>query len=95
MPYILQKDRDNYDAYIGELVEALGHADDESADMGVDGHLNYIITRLLIRWLEMTDESYADMNALIGVLESAKQEFYRRVVAPYEDRKAQINGDVY
>jgi len=39
--------------------------------------------------------SYAELNEVIGVLECAKQELYRRVVAPYEDGKAKINGDVY
>ena len=32
---------------------------------------------------------------LIGVLECAKLELYRRVAAPYEDDKIDENGDVY
>jgi len=31
----------------------------------------------------------------MGVLECIKQEFYRRAVAPYEDKKKEENGDVY
>ena len=39
--------------------------------------------------------SYATINDIIGALEGAKMEFYRRVVAPYEDEKIKENGDVY
>jgi hypothetical protein len=34
------------------------------------------------------------MNDIIGVLEAAKTEFYRRIIAPYEDIKIQDNGDM-
>ena len=39
--------------------------------------------------------SYSRINELIGVLECAKIELYRRIAAPYEDDKSRINGDVY
>ena len=39
--------------------------------------------------------SFQDLNELIGALECAKQELYRRVVAPYEEDKIEENGDVY
>jgi hypothetical protein len=35
------------------------------------------------------------MNNIIGVLECAKQEFYRKVCSPYEDQKSKDNGNVY
>jgi len=38
---------------------------------------------------------YATLNTVIGVLECAKLELYRRVVADYEDQKCEENGDVY
>ena len=38
---------------------------------------------------------YSKINALIGVLECAKLELYRRVAAPYENDKIDENGDVY
>lgn len=55
--------------------------------------MNYTITR-------MADElygggGYAIYNRLIGVIECIKQEFYRRKVSPYEDKKCKENGDVY
>ena len=45
--------------------------------------------------LELVGEAkYADINELIGALECAKLEFYRRKAAPYEDKKAVENGDL-
>ena len=46
-------------------------------------------------YLEAKGESYKTINDIVGALEGAKAEFQRRIVAPYEDKKRQINGDVY
>jgi hypothetical protein len=44
----------------------------------------------------LADElSYSKINEVIGVLECAKQELYRRVASPYEDSKKEANGDVF
>lgn len=59
------------------------------------GELNYAITKLVHRFLRDDCESYTAYNAAIGVLECAKLELYRRIVAPYEDSKCNENGDVY
>jgi hypothetical protein len=40
-------------------------------------------------------QSYSIINDIVGVLECAKMEFYRRVAVPYEDKKRTENGDVY
>lgn len=56
------------------------------------GEINYLITQLLI---ETQPKTYRDYNNLIGVLECVKLEFYRRMVAKYEDEKIDQNGDVY
>jgi hypothetical protein len=56
------------------------------------GQLNYFLTKSL---LSRDPQTYAEYNALIGVLECCKLEFYRRAVAVYEDQKIQENGDVY
>jgi len=37
---------------------------------------------------------YKTLNEVIGVLECAGQEFYRKVVVPYEDLKRLKNGPV-
>lgn len=80
MPYINQEIRKIFDQTIEKLAPA------------TDGELNYIITRLLLR---TGPRSYQDYNALIGVLECVKLEFYRRAVAVYEDKKKEENGDVF
>lgn len=62
------------------------------------GELNYAITTMCNKFLadhEAPVPSYTDLNAVIGVLECVKLEYYRRVVAPYEDIKKTQNGDVY
>lgn len=64
-------------------------------DMEGSGELNYIITRILNRYVEQRGESYQTFNDIVGALECAKLEYYRRVIAPYEAQKAHDNGDVY
>ncbi|MCI0558113.1 MAG: hypothetical protein MN733_06430, partial [Nitrososphaera sp.] len=59
-----------------------------------EGQLNYVITRLAQELAKAKGSNYAAFNAVIGVLECAKLELYRRIVAPYEDRKIQENGDL-
>lgn len=83
MPYISQKTRGVL--YCGAPPDSVGE-------------LNYVITRLVDDFLIRSNggvPSYTNINAVIGVLECAKQELYRRVAAPYEDKKRAENGDVY
>jgi hypothetical protein len=58
------------------------------------GELNYLITMMAKAYLGDMP-TYKDYNEVIGVLECAKLELYRRIVAPYEDTKCSQNGDVY
>jgi len=59
------------------------------------GELNFAITRIVDSYLERVGLRYEYINAVIGVLECAKLELYRRVAVPYEDGKCAANGDVY
>lgn len=59
------------------------------------GELNYAITRLVDEYLAREGVAYRSLNEAVGVLECAKLELYRRIVAPYEDQKLQSAGDVY
>jgi hypothetical protein len=60
------------------------------------GELNYFITYHIQRYLgDRLRQDYTAYNEVIGVLESVKLEFYRRVVVPYEEQKRFDNGDVY
>jgi hypothetical protein len=58
------------------------------------GELNYCITLLVDVFLDGA-VNYDAINEVIGVLECAKLELYRRIAAPYEDKKIAENGDVY
>ena len=57
--------------------------------------LNYCISMLCKEYLEGKGESYQTYNDIIGVLECAKMEMYRRKIANYENKKIKENGDVY
>ncbi len=59
------------------------------------GELNYAITSVIKSYLDITPMSYSTINDILGALEGAKVEFYRRVAVPYEDKKKEQNGDVY
>lgn len=59
------------------------------------GELNYALTRLVIAYLNYKGLKYVNLNDVVGALECAKLEVYRRVAGPYEDKKIQSNGDVY
>lgn len=58
------------------------------------GELNYIITEYLIDYVKR-HAGYQGINDVLGALEGAKIEFYRRYAAPYEATKILENGDVY
>ena len=58
------------------------------------GELNYAFTQL-INYYWGLDPNYQSINDIIGALEGAKMEFYRRVAVPYEEQKIKENGDVY
>lgn len=59
------------------------------------GELNYLFSSLVAAYLDLVGWNYQSFNDVIGALDGAKMEFYRRHVAPYEDRKIAENGDVY
>ena len=94
MPYIKQSQRDNLDPAIEELSHRIRLT---CAQDGVesDGLLNYTVTSLVLQVLLDLGVSYALLEKSIGVLECAKLELYRKAAAPYEDKKALDNGEVY
>jgi hypothetical protein len=58
------------------------------------GELNYMITEVINDYLKRSF-NYQRINDVMGALEGAKFEMYRRLAAPYEDKKLKENGDVY
>jgi len=92
MPYVKQEDRDVLDPPIHLLAKTLNA--NYATGRALAGPLNYAITRLILDTLPQTT-TYSRLALITGVLENVKQELYRRVASPYEDSKAQENGDVY
>ena len=81
MPYVDNKSRTRLDA--GSPPETAGE-------------LNYLVTKLVDNYLLSKGElRYVNINEVMGVLECAKQEFYRRVAASYEDNKKHEYGEIY
>lgn len=68
---------------------------DDGRKPTVPGELNYSLTQLINSYVAMKGMSYTTVNDILGALEGAKLEFYRRKAAPYEDIKMSENGDVY
>jgi hypothetical protein len=87
MPYIKQEKRPLYKEDIENLVRKLA----EQPVKEQDGDLNYVVTSIMKM---LYQPRYFNYNRAMGVLEAIKQEYYRRVVAPYEDKKIEENGDV-
>ena len=87
MPYIEQEDREHLKNVLDTFLTGISW-------LHGAGYLNYIITRILVMWLG-SNPNYAKYNEVIGVLECAKLEIYRRQISVYEDKKCSENGDVY
>lgn len=85
MPYIVKEQREEIDGLLSGLLERQFSV----------GELNYIITKLLLNQVGQRGLCYDLCNSLVGVLECAKLELYRRLVSPYEDDKCKLNGDLY
>jgi len=84
MPYIAQEDRARLDPFVDEL----------AAEVNTVGELNYAITMLAHLFLPRFGLRYKNLNEVVGVLDCAKQEFYRRAVVPFENEKIAENGDL-
>lgn len=59
------------------------------------GELNFVLTMVVLDYLDKHPISYQALNDVSGALTECRVEFERRVVRPYEDVKLTLNGDVY
>ena len=84
MPYIKDEDRK-------KLIDTLLIGSSAQNE----GELNYMISRLCFGYLSNKGLKYANCNTIIGALECAKIEFYRKIISDYEDIKEQQNGTVW
>ena len=85
MPYISKKQRVNVDGPLEGLYPFIE----------TPGEMNYAVCKLMLDFLQFHGESYTTYNSIIGILECVKQEFYRRMIAKYEDKKIEENGDIF
>jgi len=94
MPYINESARLELDSCIDNMVECLVHGNDVSNEEFTTllGEINYTFSRVLTA--SMGNISYSKIAMITGVLENIKQEFYRRIAEPYEDKKIVENGDI-
>lgn len=58
------------------------------------GQFNYALNQLIAQYFEQNKINYQTCNDIVGGMECAKMELYRRLIAPYEDKKILMNGDV-
>lgn len=89
MPYIKPEDRLKFGHELNELAKVM--IDGVSL---TPGDLNYLVTNLCNFYMKRKGVSYTHYNDVIGVLECAKLEFYRRKIIPYEILKIKENGNV-
>ena len=73
MPYIKQEDR----------VRLLEETRIDMGNINNPGDLNYLFTVLINRYLQQHGLRYQQINDVVGALEGAKLEFYRKVAAIY------------
>lgn len=59
------------------------------------GELQWIIAELIHNFISEKGLNYQHCQDMMGALAGAQAEFYREVVAPYEDIKKLENGRVY
>lgn len=94
MPYIHQGSRSDLESSIKRLADDIEFYYDDN-DGGLDGVLNYAVTELVARTMKpKTGWRYFNLHRAYGVFFAAAAEFYRRLVAPYEDRAMRLNGDI-
>jgi hypothetical protein len=84
MPYIRKGIRKVLDPPIDELNETLC--------IPTSGEIAYVIFRIVDKFYG--NANFAGLAEGIGVLDCVKEEFRRRRLNPYEDKKMKENGDV-
>ena len=86
MPYIKGQDkRKEIEKLAKQLLEKTGYA---------TGNLNCFIYIFCKLYMKDSGESYAAYKNVIGELEMAKLEIYRRLCSKYENKAIKRNGDI-
>ena len=82
MPYIKQERREELHSIV-KLIHQM--------DVRFNGDLNYILFAVCKMFVE---PSYNNYKNYIGELRQCATEIERRLLAPYEDKKWEENGDI-
>lgn len=89
VPYIRQHERLKYVPVLLEVAKIFAPMSNENKP----GELAFLLTAI-VREAVGENARFSELNLAIGALESVKLEFYRKTIAPYEDRKIVENGDL-
>lgn len=95
MPYIKKEDRN-------QLTFTASDSNRQSAPeqglyyerLETAGELQYAMALMFKSYIERKGLNYQHCNDIMGALAGAQMEFYRKIVAPYEEEKIVENGDV-
>lgn len=86
MPYVKQEARTKFEQVLKELIHAVPET---------PGELNYLFSVISAEYLKSKGQlRYQYANDVLGALEGAKLEVYRRIIAPYENKAIKENGDL-
>jgi hypothetical protein len=85
MPYIKKGRREDLDHLFFDVVDEIDKV----------GEFNYIISTIASELVKRRGRSYAVLSGIRAEIQDAGDEFYRRVMTPYENSKMQANGDVF
>ncbi len=92
MPYILEKDRKSLQKHVD-----VDRVCDYFSIMSLRefaGNLNYLITRIVNRFVKVDGKKYFTFAVIVGTLICCVLEIYRKRVVPYEEIKEKENGSV-
>ena len=88
MPYVIQEIRPDLEKFVTPIVDAMSCLDTKT-----DGKLVYIFCRVIYQIYGRGDFSILGRGKL--VLDESKDEYRRKVIVPHEDKKCELNGEVF
>lgn len=94
MPYISKDKRKKYETRIDSLAFTLNSLPDNDSLAGELNYLFYCLAKHLCDPNIGGEKSYDRMAVVLSALSEAQAEFRRRIMAPYEDEKIELNGDI-
>lgn len=97
MPYIKQKDRPYLETAVLELTDLVKNCGNGEVKNSHVTYCVYLLIKTLYGDEELIKENllgWEEISDGVKVLETACDEFKRRVLHPYEDIKIKENGDI-